>query len=240
MITLIKMEIMRALRNRRYLIFSVVYPALLFMLMVSAYGKANSLAGVSVKSYFMVSMATLGVVGAALTTNAMRISLERKSGWARQLRLTALPSYGYVTAKIASVAATTLPAIVVVFAVGYTQGVKLSGTEWLALGLTLWVGGFIFAALGAALGYSAAPDSVQPIVLIVYMAMLMLGGTWFQFGGTLQKYAKWTPVSLYNQLGRDAQNGVSFGGSALAATIGYAVLFVALAAWLYQRDRRES
>ena len=240
MITLIKMEIMRALRNRRYLIFSVAYPAILFSIMVSAYGKVATLGGVPVKAYFMVSMATLGVVGASVTTSAMRISLERKSGWARQLRLTALPSYGYVTAKIASIAATTLPAIVVVFAVGYTQGVKLSASEWLLLGLTLWIGGFIFAALGVALGYAAAPDSVQPIVLIVYMAMLMLGGTWFQFGGSLQKYAKWTPVSLYNELGRDAQSGAALGGSAVAAVLAYAVVFVGLAAFLYQRDRRES
>ena len=208
--------------------------------MVSAYGSVSQLGGVSVKGYFMVSMATLGVVGASLTTNATRISLERKSGWSRQLRLTALPSYGYLAAKIASTAVTTLPAILVTFAVGFSQGVKLSGVEWLSLGVTLWLGGFVFAALGVALGYSAAPDSVQPIVMIVYMVMLMLGGTWFQFGGTLLKYAKWTPVSLYNQLGRVAQTGASVSVGELAAILGYAVVFVGLASWLYQRDRRES
>jgi ABC-2 type transport system permease protein len=240
MTTLIKLEILRALRNRRYLIFSVIYPAVLYTIMVSAYSGATSLGGVSIKAYFMVSMATLGVVGASLTTNATRISLERKSGWARQLRLTALPGYGYVAAKIASTAATTLPAILATFAVGYSEGVRLSGSEWLLLGGTLWLGGFVFAALGVALGYSAAPDAVQPIVMIVYMMMLMLGGTWFQFGGTLLKFAKWTPVSLYNQLGRVAQTGGSVSMGELAAILGYAVVFVALAAFLYQRDRKEA
>ena len=240
MTTLIKLELLRVLRNRRYLVFTLILPVILYSVMVGAYGKVDTLDGVSVKEYFMVAMATLGTVSASMTSNASRIALERKSGWARQLRLTALPGYGYVVAKIASTAASTLPAILVVFALAYAQGVRLSGSEWLLLGLTLWAGGFIFAALGVALGYSAAPDAVQPIVMIVYMMMLMLGGTWFQFGGTLLKFAKWTPVSLYNQLGRVAQTGGSVSMGELAAILGYAVVFVALAAFLYQRDRKEA
>lgn len=240
MITLIKLEILRVLRNRRYLIFTLILPVILYSVMVGAYGKAGTLDGVSVKAYFMVAMATLGTVSASMTTNANRIALERKSGWARQLRLTALPGYGYVVAKIASTAASTLPAILVVFGLAYAQGVRLSTTEWLFLGLTLWVGGFVFAALGVALGYSAAPDSIQPIIMIVYTVMLILGGTYGQIGGSFGSFAKWTPMALYNQLGRVAQTGSSVGGGTLAAVLGYAVVFIGLAAFLYQRDRREA
>ncbi|QMU75181.1 ABC transporter permease [Streptacidiphilus sp. PB12-B1b] len=240
MTTLIKLEILRVLRNRRYLVFTLILPAVLYTVMIGAYGTVDSLAGVSVKAYFMVSMATLGTVSASMTTNATRIALERKSGWARQLRLTALPGYGYVVAKIASTAAATLPSILVVFAVGYAEGVRLAASEWLLLGLTLWLGGFVFAALGVALGYSAAPDSIQPIIMIVYMLLLMLGGTYFQITGSFGDVAKWTPVALYNQLGRVAQTGASVGTGTIAAVLAYALAFGALAAFLYQRDRRES
>ncbi len=240
MTTLIKLEVLRILRNRRYMFFTIVFPVLLYLLMVQAYHGLAELGGVSVKGYFMVTMATVGTISAAMTTNATRIALERKSGWARQLRLTALPSYGYVVAKIAATAASTLPAIVVVFVVGYSQGVRLSVSEWLLLGLTLWLGGFVFAALGVALGYSAAPDSIQPIIMISYMLMLMLGGTYFQITGSFGSFAKWTPVAVYNQFGRYAQTGASVGAGEITAVVVYAAVFGLLAAWLYQRDRRES
>jgi ABC-2 type transport system permease protein len=239
MITLVRLEVLRILRNRRYLFFTVIYPVVLYAIMVGSYGKTNSLAGVPVKAYFMVSMATFGTVGAALQT-AMRISLERKSGWTRQLRLTALPGWGYVTAKIAAAAAATLPAILAVFALGAAEGVKLSAAEWALLLVALWVGAFVFSALGVALGYSAPPDAVQPIVMISYMGMAVLGGTWFALTGMFQKIAQWTPVALYNELGRFAQTGTAPNAGHLAALIAYFAVFTALAAWLYQRDRRTS
>ena len=118
MTTLIKLEILRTLRNRRYLFFTVVYPALMYVFFINAYGSGNQAGGLPVKTYFMVSMATFGAVGAVLSGSAQRISLERKSGWVRQLRLTALPGRAYTVGKIASTAVTTLPAILVVFVVG--------------------------------------------------------------------------------------------------------------------------
>jgi len=239
MTTLVRLEVLRILRNRRYLFFTVIYPVALYSIMVGSYGGVHSLEGVPVKKYFMVSMATFGTVGAALQT-AMRISLERKSGWTRQLRLTALPGWGYVAAKIAAAAAATLPAILAVFVLGAAEGVKLSAAEWLGLVVALWIGAFVFSALGVALGYSAPPDAVQPIVMISYMAMAMLGGTWFVLGGTLQKVAQWTPVALYNEMGRFAQTASTPNLGHLVALIAYFAVFTALAAWLYQRDRRES
>lgn len=238
--TLIKLEVLRILRNRRFLVFSVALPVGMYFLMINAWKGADSLGGISVKAYFMVSMATLGVVSAAMNTNATRIALERKSGWARQLRLTALPAYGYLVAKVAATAVATLPAILVTFALGYLEGVGLSGTAWLTLFLTLWIGGFVFAALGVALGYSADPDSLQPIVMIIYMAFLMLGGTYFPITGGFGDFAKWTPLALFNQVGRSTQLDTSVGVGVFAAIAAYAAVFAGLAAFLYQRDRQES
>lgn len=234
---LVKLEILRVLRNRRYLFFTVIYPVALFGVMVSAYGKSGKLDGVDVKPYFMISMATFGTVGAALNT-ALRISLERKSGWTRQLRLTALPGSAYVVAKVLASAATTLPAIVGVFLLGAAEGVHLSAAGWIGTALVLWLGGFVFAALGVALGYSAAPDSVQPIQMITYMMMAFLGGTWFQFSGAAQKVFAWTPMALYNRLGQAAMPHVGLGGGRVVALLAYFAAFAVLAAWFYQRDRK--
>ncbi|MGA5818992.1 ABC transporter permease [Kitasatospora sp. NPDC094028] len=240
MTTLIKLEILRTLRNRRYLMFSVAYPALMYFFFIHAYGTDKLAGGLPVKTYFMVSMATFGSVGAVLTGSAQRISLERKSGWVRQLRLTALPGRAYTLGKIAASSVTTLPAILVVFAVGASQGVSLSAAQWLGLTAALWLGSFVFAALGVALGYAAAPDSVQTIVMITYMVMSLFGGTWFPLTGTLETYARFNPVHLYNQLATFTRPGHSLDLAAVAGLAGFLAVFTAAAAALYRRDTRQA
>ncbi len=241
MTTLIKLEIMRSLRNRRYLFFTVLYPALMYFFFVSVYGGGNVAAtGVSSKSYFMVSMATFGAVGAVLTGSAQRISQERTSGWVRQLRLTALPGRAYAVAKIAACAVTTLPAILVVFALGAAKGVRLEAGQWLGLVAVLWLGSFVFAALGVALGYAAEPSAVQPVVMIVYMLMSAFGGTWYPVTGSLRTFARFNPVYLYNQLAGFIHPGTALNLAAVAGLAGFLAVFVAAAGFLYRRDTRQA
>ncbi|MFI1520758.1 ABC transporter permease [Kitasatospora cineracea] len=240
MTTLVRLEILRTLRNKRYLMFTVLYPALLYVFFISAYGSGGTVAGgVSVKSYFMVSMATFGAVGAVLTGSAQRISLERKSGWTRQLRLTALPGRAYTLGKIAACAVTTLPAILVVFVIGAIEGVDLTAAQWLGLGAALWLGSFVFAALGVALGYAAEPDAVQPVVMIVYMLMALFGGTWFPVSDSLKTYARFNPVYDYNQLASFI-HGQGVAGLPIAALAAFLALFTAAAAYLYRKDARQA
>ncbi|WP_441250400.1 ABC transporter permease [Kitasatospora sp. McL0602] len=240
MTTLIQLEILRTLRNKRYLLFTVLYPALLYVFFISAYSGGSVAGGIPAKSYFMVSMATFGAVGAVLTGSAQRISLERKTGWVRQLRLTALPGRAYTFSKIAACAVTTLPAILVVFVIGAFEGVSLGGAQWLGLGLALWLGSFVFAALGVALGYAAQPDAVQPIVMITYMLMALFGGTWFPVGDSLKTYARFNPVYLYNQLASFVQPGHSLDLGVVAGLAGFLALFVGAAAYLYRRDTKQA
>ena len=97
-------EINRLRRNRRYLIFTVGLPVVLYLLWAKA-GKTAY--GIDFAAYYMVAMATFGAFAGALNGNAIRISEERKVGWIRQLRLTPLPASGYVIAKILTAMATT-------------------------------------------------------------------------------------------------------------------------------------
>ncbi|MEY9843953.1 ABC transporter permease [Streptacidiphilus sp. MAP5-3] len=233
---LVKLEILRVLRNKRYLFFTVVFPVMMFLLYSSQF-KNETFDGISYRTYYMVSMATFGTLGAALNTG-MRISLERKSGWTRQLRLTALPGWGYLLSKVAAAGALTLPSVLAVFALGAVQGVHFAPLTWVGMGLAVWGGGFVFAAAGVALGYAAAPDAVQPITMIAYMGMAFLGGSWFPITGGLKSIGQYTPVYLYNEIAKYPVNGVSVSVSQVAGLLAYLAVFGALAAWLYQRDRK--
>ncbi|GGW19316.1 ABC transporter permease [Streptomyces capoamus] len=239
---LIALELSRALRNKKFLFFSVLYPSFIYLIFSSSAGSTEKVgdSGLTVATYLMVSMASFGALTAVLMGNSERIAKERESGWVRQLRLTPLPGRGYVLAKTASAAVVSLPAIVVVFAVaaGIKQ-VRLDAWQWLALTGVIWAGSLVFAALGVAIGYLASGDAVRPITMIVYFGLSILGGLWMPsttFPQVLQDIAKWLPTHAYAALGRAIEQNQAPHAADIAVLAVYFVLFAGGAAWLYRKD----
>ncbi|MFF9406881.1 ABC transporter permease [Streptomyces anandii] len=239
---LIKLELARALRNRKFLFFSVLYPSILFLIIA---GKSDSTtkvdgSGLTLPTYMMVSMASFGALTAVLMGNSERIAKERESGWVRQLRLTPLPGRGYVLAKTASAAVVSLPSIVVVFVVAAAvKHVRLDAWQWLALTGAIWAGSLVFAALGVAIGYLATGDAVRPITMIVYFGLSMLGGLWMpatSFPQWLQDIAKWLPTHAYAALGQAIEQSQAPHGKDIALLVAFFALFAGGAAWLYRKD----
>ena len=192
-LALTRVEFKRLMRNRRYFIFTVGFPVVLYLLVAN---RADATAyGVSFAAYYMLSMAMFGAFSGALTGNAQRISQEKKDGWIRQLRLTPLPANAYVVSKVIVSMATTVPSIAIVFLLGRFYGhVHMQAWQWLAAAVTVWFGATIFAALAVAIGYRYQPDQVQPIAIVVYFFFAILGGLWFPMTGFLQKVGELTPT----------------------------------------------
>ncbi|MFD1659335.1 ABC transporter permease [Streptomyces caeni] len=240
--SLIKLELTRALRNRKFLFFSVIYPSALFLLIA---GNADSTtevdgSGLTIPAYMMVSMASFGALTAVLMGNSERIAKEREGGWVRQLRLTTLPGRGYVLAKTAAAAVVSLPSVVIVFVVAAAvKDVRLDAWQWLALTGSIWAGSLVFAALGVALGYLATGDAVRPITMITYFGLSMLGGLWMPattFPGWLQAIAKWLPTHAYAALGQAIEQSRAPHAADLAVLVVSFVVFAGGAAWLYRKD----
>ncbi|MFR9789238.1 ABC transporter permease [Streptomyces sp. MB22_4] len=239
--SLIKLELTRALRNKKFLFFSVLYPAVLFLIIA---GNADDTrmdgTGLTLATYMMVSMASFGALTAVLMGNSERIAKERESGWVRQLRLTPLPGRGYVLAKTAGAAVVSLPSIVVVFlAAAVIKHVRLDAWQWLALTGVIWAGSLVFAALGVAIGYLASGDAVRPITMIVYFGLSILGGLWMPsttFPRFLQDIAEWLPTHAYAALGRAIEESRAPHTTDIVVLAGYFVLFAGGAAWLYRKD----
>ncbi len=185
-------EISRLRRNRRYLIFTVGMPVVLYLIFSKA---GKTVYGIDFAAYYMVAMATFGAFAGTLNGNAIRISEERKVGWIRQLRLTPLPASAYVVAKILTSMVTTVPSIVIVMLLGrFEGGVHLPLWQWLVIAVVIWLGSTIFAALAVAIGYRYPPDQAQPITLTLYLVFSILGGIWFPFTGLLGNISKGTPT----------------------------------------------
>ncbi|MEU6734568.1 ABC transporter permease [Streptomyces physcomitrii] len=239
---LIRLEVVRALRNRKFLFFSVLYPAGLFLLIAGGADAGTKAAGsrLDLAPFMMVSMASFGALTAVLLGNSERIAKERESGWVRQLRLTPLPGRGYVLAKSASATVVSLPAVLVVFLVAaVTKDVRLAAWQWLALTAALWAGSLCFAALGVAIGYLATGDTVRPVSMLVYFGLSALGGLWMPtatFPGWIQRIADWVPTHAYAGLGRSLVLGHAPEPRDLAVLIASFALFTAGAGVLYRKD----
>ncbi|MCW7942068.1 ABC transporter [Streptomyces hygroscopicus] len=240
--SLIKLELTRALRNRKFLFFSVIYPSALFLLISSTNGSTAKVpgSGLTLPTYMMVSMASFGALTAVLMGNSERIAKERENGWVRQLRLTTLPGRGYVLAKTASAAVVSLPSIVVVFVVAAAlKDVRLDAWQWLALTGAIWAGSLVFAALGVAIGYLATGDAVRPITMITYFGLSILGGLWWPsavFPAWLQDIAKWLPTHAYSALGQAIEQSQAPHAKDIAILVVFFALFAGGAAWLYRKD----
>jgi ABC-2 type transport system permease protein len=224
---LTRAEITRIRRNRRYFLFTVVLPVILYL----AIGKQKATTyGVDFQAFYMVAMATLGAFSGALTGNAQRISQEMKDGWIRQLRLTPLPANAYVISKILVSMITTVPSVVITLLLGrFYGGVHLPAWQWVVIAVTVWFGSTIFAALAVAIGYKFAPDQVQAVGMILYLGFAVLGGVWFPLGGVMQKIGETLPTYATIRISADVIAGASVSAGLIVALLVWLGIFTGLA-----------
>ena len=228
-LALTRVEFKRLVRNKRYLIFTVAFPVVLYLLIGNQV--KTTAYGVSFAAYYMLSMAMFGAFSGALTGNAQRIAQEKKDGWVRQLRLTSLPANAYVVTKVIVSMAITVPSIAIVFLLGRFYGhVHMQAWQWLAAAVTVWFGATIFAALAVAIGYRYQPDQVQPIAIVVYFFFAILGGLWFPMTGFLLKVGELTPTYDAVKIGADVIGNAAVSVGLAVGLLVWLGIFLALAA----------
>src|SRR3954453_15459231 len=96
--TVLRIELRRMLRNRRTVIFTLVFPAALFLSFGGQSSWNDDVGSGNVAAYIMVSMALYGAALTAASGGAM-VAMEREMGWSRQLRLTPLNPSVYIVMK---------------------------------------------------------------------------------------------------------------------------------------------
>ena len=235
---LARAEIMRLRRNRRYMITTLAFPIVLYLLIAKS-AKAT-VYGIDFAAYYMVAMATLGSFSGALTGNAIRIAQERKEGWVRQIRLTPLPPNAYVIAKIIAAMAISVPSVVIVLLLGrFYGGVHLTIGAWITIAVVVWLGAMTFAALAIAIGYRFQPDQVQPIAMLIYFVFLIIGGIFFPLKGALQSIGNFTPTYEAVKIATDVAGGASVDGALVAGLVIWLAIFSGLA-WLSVRAMAET
>jgi ABC-2 type transport system permease protein len=239
----LRLELRRRLRDRRYLVLSAAFPIVLYLVytgvITAQAGPQPDLGGIPWSAFFMVSMATYGVIGAAMTW-AVNISLERHSGWVRQLRTTPLPPAGYVLVKVLVTLLAAVPAIVCVGLAGrFVNDVQLGAGQWVGLLLVLAIGSLPFATFAVMLGYLLRPESAQPVSMLLFFGVSLLGGLFAPIDtlpDVVATIGRMLPSYRLASLGWQVVAGVPIDASDVAVLAGWAALFGAIAVLRYRAD----
>jgi ABC-2 type transport system permease protein len=193
-----RFEVGRLLRSWKFLAITIGFPVIFYMLFLGDHTAGKVVDGtVPWRTYLMVSMCSFGALVAALNAAGTRLSMERASGWARQLRVTPIPAWSYVGTKIVASMLVVLPVIVLVEAVGAGFGdVRLAATTWLGLTILLWVTSLPFAVLGVFIGFLVTTEAAFPVVTGLMFVIGYFGGLFTpidQMPGALQFVAHLMP-----------------------------------------------
>lgn len=232
-------EVGRLLRSWKFLAITVGFPVIFYMLFLGDHTAGKVVDGtVPWRIYLMVSMSSFGALVAALNAGGTRLSMERASGWARQLRVTPLPAWSYVATKVASSMIVVLPVIVLVEVVGATFGhVALSAGSWLGLTVLLWVTSLPFAMLGVFIGFVVAPEAAFPVVTGLMFVLGYFGGLFnpvSEMPGSLQFIAHLMPNYHQVSLALASLDGQTMSATHWLILAGYVAALGLAIAWKHR------
>lgn len=234
----LRFELLRTVRNRRFLLLSLVFPITLYLIIAGprAHERLAS-TGISVALYYMVGLASFGTMSSMLSSGA-RIASEREVGWTRQLRITPLKPSVYVGAKVLTAYMLALMSMCALFLIGALLGVHLSASHWLELVGLMLVGLIPFAPLGIAIGHMLTPDSIGPALGGGISLLALLGGTWFPLGhsGLLFQLARFLPSYWLVQASHVALGGSAWPARGWIVIFAWTLLLAALARRAYRGD----
>jgi len=239
MFAYLKFELRRLIREPRLFLFTVLMPVVSYVVFTGVGNGRGQVEGIALAAALMVGMAAYGAIIGVLSIG-VQVSLERTTGWLRQLRLTPLPPFQVVLVKAFLATLTAIPSVVTVGIAGYLEHhVSLPLGRWVALVLVMWVGTVPFALLGLAVGYAVPPALAQPASFISFFGLSVLGGLLVPvaaFPRGLQHFAHVLPSNRYAELGWRAAAGAMPTTPGLALLVGWTVLFGVLAAAAYRRS----
>jgi ABC-2 type transport system permease protein len=235
--TLLRIELTRMLRNRRTVIFTLIFPAALFLSFGSTEDWNDNVGHGNVAAYVMVSMA---LYGAALTAASAgtQVALERAMGWSRQLRLTPLNPAVYIVVKAVIALVLGALAIAVVNLVGYLQGKPdMPVHVWVECALLTLACTSVFAALGLFVGYLVPGENAMQILGPGLALLSFLGNVFIPIdeGTLIYSIAQWTPMYGVAEISRYPLTGDLNWIAVVNAALWLAV-FVGGAAWRMSKD----
>jgi ABC-2 type transport system permease protein len=247
-LTYARFEVLRTVRNKQSMIFSVAFPVVMYFLLAGPNrndhnfgGDAKHPTGLFAPQYYMVGLLAFGAMVAVMSSGA-RIAAERTIGWNRQLRLTPLSPTGYLRTKILTGYLLAGVTVVLLYVAGILLGVRLPFGKWVLMTVLVLIALIPFAALGVAMGHLLNDDAAGAALGIGASLFAFLGGTWFPITGSglFVDFCQVLPSYWLVQAGHVGLGaGNPWSAKAWIVLAGWSAVSIAAAAWAYRRDTRK-
>jgi ABC-2 type transport system permease protein len=237
MIAFLQFEIVRALRNVRFLIMLIAFPVLLYLIYAKQHGTSQ---GLTVATLLLVSLAVYSGMGSAMFASGPQLARERHNGWMRQLRISPISTPDWFAAKLVQSLLMIIPGLAVLVVLALTYGhVHLAGGRLVALAAVIAAGTIPFCALGLVIGLLFDSQTAQVTQMITLLVLAFLGGifiSWSSLPSGMQTIGKMLPSYHLAQLGWNAAAGRPLGLSHVAVLAAWTVGLGAIAAWRWRQE----
>jgi ABC-2 type transport system permease protein len=211
MTAFIRFEVIRTLRNVRYLAFLVVMPVVFYLM----WGRTGGPGA-------MVAMTVYAACGGALLGSGNTIAEDRQTGWLRQLRITPLADRAWLAGKIVQGVLTVIPGVLIVCVVAvFTGHVELAPGRWLGLAVLLLLGSLPFALIGVFVGMLMRGKTATVALMLMFFALMFIGGV--IAGNTTVPGGNVTPTYNLLSAGIQISEGQPIGGGYLLNLGGWAL-----------------
>lgn len=201
--TMMRIEVMRQIRNPYTLAFTLAMPVSMYLLFGAgmSYGSESAGHG-NVKFYVVVSMAAYGTA-VAMSSLTSLAATEAKQGWGRQLAMTPLGTAGYATTKLLTAVAFGALAVLLVFAAGLMTGAETSDAwRWWATAAIILGIGLMFGLYGLGVGLFFNSDTAAALASISMTFFAFFGNVFMPLDGVMLDIARFTPLYGFVALSR--------------------------------------
>jgi ABC-2 type transport system permease protein len=237
MIAFLRFELVRTLRNVRFLVMLVAFPVLIYLIYAKQHGMSQ---GLTVATLLLVSMAVYSGMGSAMFASGPQLARERQNGWMRQLRISPISTRGWFAAKLVQAILMIIPGLAVLMVLALTYGhVHLAAGRLGELAVVLVLGTIPFCALGLVIGLLFDSQTAQVAQMITLLVMAFLGGIFIQWSDLphgMQLIGKVLPSYHLAQLGWNAAAGTPLATSDVAALAAWTAVLGLIAAWRWRNE----
>lgn len=231
-----KAECLRYLRNPGFLLPTLLFPSVFYIMFGIFLSHANS---ADAPRYLLASYGTFGVMAPGLFGFGVSLALERDSGLLTLKRALPMPPGAYLLGKMCmAMLVAAIISIILMSLATFVAGVSLPVSRLAAFFVLEVLGVLPFCALGLLIGTLVKGQGAPGVVNLIYLPMAFLSGLWIPLPVLPSFLQSIAPLWPAYHLDRLALSAVGLGEGGNAIHVGVLAAFTVGFLWLAARRLR--
>jgi len=227
--SLLKADLTAQWRNRRASILVILVPVIILMTWKGLVERNGG-------AFVLSNCITVGLMAIGLMGYSNSVARDRDKGIFQRLRVAPTSAWSIMTSRLTVQLVMIIIMTTTLFIVGYRFDhiTTISAGSYAFGFLTAIVGGSVYLSLGqAVVGLIRNPETVNVVTRLVYFVFIMTGmfGELGMLGPEIGHAVKWSPYGTVKRIVSSSLESGAWDQNAsiaLAATVGYAILFTLL------------